>query len=227
LHSLGETKIQYLDAAFPSDKDVLGFQVAMCDVLSMRRRQAVRNLHRIVNRLALRKGAPGENLAQALTLEQFRNHEGLILIPADIMYCQDVWMAQRGDRARLLLKAPQPFWIDRKGSRQHLDRNLAAEAQVSCPIYLTHPTRADQSYELIGSNVASRRKAHEMSQIIAIRGGQARDLALMAKMKTITAGKNKSDQIDTRTIADLLRCNLLPACYVLSPQLRDLRRLLH
>ena len=39
-------------------------------------------------------------------------------------------------------------------------------------------------------------------------------------------GKNKSDQIDARTIADLLRCNLLPVCYVLSPQLRDLRRLL-
>ena len=47
-----------------------------------------------------------------------------------------------------------------------------------------------------------------------------------AKMKAIAAGKNKSDQIDARTIADLLRCNLLPACYVLSPQLRDLRRLL-
>src|SRR3984957_17049001 len=47
-----------------------------------------------------------------------------------------------------------------------------------------------------------------------------------AKMKAITAGKNKSDQIDARTIADLLRCNLLPACYVLPPQLRDLRRLL-
>src|ERR1700692_150185 len=43
-----------------------------------------------------------------------------------------------------------------------------------------------------------------------------------AKMK----GKNKSDQIDARMIADLLRCNLLPACYVLPPQLRDLRRLL-
>jgi len=29
-----------------------------------------------------------------------------------------------------------------------------------------------------------------------------------------------------RTIADLLRCNLLPKCYVLSPEMRDLRRLL-
>jgi transposase len=47
-----------------------------------------------------------------------------------------------------------------------------------------------------------------------------------AKMKAISAGKNKSDRIDARMIADLLRCNLLPACYVLSPHLRDLRRLL-
>lgn len=47
-----------------------------------------------------------------------------------------------------------------------------------------------------------------------------------AKMKAITAGKKKSDRLDARTITDLLRCNLLPACYVLSPEMRDLRRLL-
>jgi len=47
-----------------------------------------------------------------------------------------------------------------------------------------------------------------------------------AKMKAITAGKKKSDRLDARTIADLLRCNLLPACYVFSPEMRDLRRLL-
>jgi transposase len=47
-----------------------------------------------------------------------------------------------------------------------------------------------------------------------------------AKMKAITAGKKKSDTIDARTIADLLRCDLLPTCYVLSPEMRDLRRLL-
>jgi len=47
-----------------------------------------------------------------------------------------------------------------------------------------------------------------------------------ARMKAITAGKKKSDTIDARTIADLLRCDLLPVCYVLPPEMRDLRRLL-
>lgn len=47
-----------------------------------------------------------------------------------------------------------------------------------------------------------------------------------AKMKAISAGKKKSDRIDARTIADLLRCDLLPVCYVMPPEMRDLRRLL-
>jgi hypothetical protein len=36
-------------------------------------------------------------------------------------------------------------------------------------------------------------------------------------VKAITAGKDKSDRIDARMIADLLRCNLLPACYAFGP----------
>ena len=51
-------------------------------------------------------------------------------------------------------------------------------------------------------------------------------MAHPARMKAITAGKKKSDSIDARTIADLLRCDLLPVCYVISPEMRDLRRLM-
>ena len=47
-----------------------------------------------------------------------------------------------------------------------------------------------------------------------------------AKMKAITAGKKKSDTLDARTTADLVRCNLLPSCYVFPSDLRDLRRLM-
>ena len=52
------------------------------------------------------------------------------------------------------------------------------------------------------------------------------EMAHPAKMKAISSGKKKSDAIDARTIADLLRCNLLPACYVATPRIRELRRLL-
>jgi transposase len=45
-----------------------------------------------------------------------------------------------------------------------------------------------------------------------------------ARMKAICAGKKKSDKIDARTIADLLRCNMFPSCYVIAPELGALRR---
>lgn len=45
-----------------------------------------------------------------------------------------------------------------------------------------------------------------------------------ARMKAICAGKKKSDKIDARTIADLLRCNMFPTCYVIDPQVGALRR---
>lgn len=45
-----------------------------------------------------------------------------------------------------------------------------------------------------------------------------------AQMKAISAGKKKNDKIDARTIADLLRCNLFPECFVISPELGALRQ---
>src|SRR5436305_446966 len=45
-----------------------------------------------------------------------------------------------------------------------------------------------------------------------------------ARMKAITAGKKKSDKLDARTLADLLRANLFPVCYVMPPEREGLRR---
>jgi transposase len=45
-------------------------------------------------------------------------------------------------------------------------------------------------------------------------------------MKAITASKKKNDKIAARTIADLLRCNLLPECYMAPCAIRHLRRVL-
>lgn len=45
-----------------------------------------------------------------------------------------------------------------------------------------------------------------------------------AKLKAITAGKRKTDRLDARTLADLLRCELFPTCYVIPPEYELLRR---
>jgi transposase len=45
-------------------------------------------------------------------------------------------------------------------------------------------------------------------------------------LKAITAAKKKNDRADAEKIADLLRVNLLPECYMLSEEMRELRRIL-
>lgn len=44
------------------------------------------------------------------------------------------------------------------------------------------------------------------------------------RMKAISAGKKKSDRLDARMIANLLRSGLLPECYVMAPELAALRQ---
>jgi transposase len=46
------------------------------------------------------------------------------------------------------------------------------------------------------------------------------------RLRAITTAKKKSDGIDARTIAQLLRCGLLPTCYVADARIRELRRVL-
>jgi transposase len=45
-------------------------------------------------------------------------------------------------------------------------------------------------------------------------------------LKAITAAKKKNDRADAEKIADLLRVNLLPECYMASSDIRELRRIL-
>jgi len=44
------------------------------------------------------------------------------------------------------------------------------------------------------------------------------------RLKAITAAKRKTDCLDARMLADLLRCNLFPECYVMPVDYADLRR---
>ncbi len=45
-------------------------------------------------------------------------------------------------------------------------------------------------------------------------------------LRSICAGKKKSDKLDARKLSDLLRCNLFPEAYMAPEAIRDLRRVL-
>jgi transposase len=47
-----------------------------------------------------------------------------------------------------------------------------------------------------------------------------------AMLEAIFAAKKKGDIVDARKLADLLRCNLIPQCYMAPTEIRELRRVL-
>lgn len=49
-------------------------------------------------------------------------------------------------------------------------------------------------------------------------------MAQARRLEAIASAKKKNDHVDAAMLADLLRCNLVPECYVLPRELRDLRR---
>jgi len=55
---------------------------------------------------------------------------------------------------------------------------------------------------------------------------QALKVAHPPMLEAIAAAKKKNDKVDARMITDLLRCNLLPECYMAPVAIRDLRRML-
>lgn len=46
------------------------------------------------------------------------------------------------------------------------------------------------------------------------------------QLRLISGAKKKTDRLDARKLADLLRCNLFPECYMPAPEVRELRRVL-
>jgi transposase len=48
-------------------------------------------------------------------------------------------------------------------------------------------------------------------------------MAQSRRLEAIASAKKKNDHVDAAMLADLLRCNLVPECYVLPRELRDLR----
>ncbi len=76
LRQLRQAKIQDFDAPVFGDENVFGLQVAVDDPLLVRRRQPVRDLHSIFDRLTLGQRATVQRRAQAFALQKLGDQKG-------------------------------------------------------------------------------------------------------------------------------------------------------
>ena len=160
LRQLGEAEVEDLDAPVLRDEDVLGLQVAMDDALLVRRREAVGDLRRVVDRPALRETPAGERRAERLPLEKLLDDIGRAVVAPDVVDRGDVGVVEDPGRLGLLLEAAQAVRVLREGGGQDLDGDVAREARILRPIDLAHASGADLAEDLVGTELGSGGQGH-------------------------------------------------------------------
>ena len=149
--SFARPKSRILTPTVLRQEQVLGLEVAVDDPLLVGRGQAVGDLGPVLDGLLQREPAGAQPLAQRLALEQLRDHVGDAAFEADVEDREDVRVVEGARRPRLALEALEPVGVDRGRARQHLDRDVAAEAGVAGAIHLTHASCAEQTTDLVGA----------------------------------------------------------------------------
>ena len=121
--------------ALPNDHDIGRLQIAVKNAAFVRRLQRVGNLARQTHRLVR-----NDRTAQRFPVEIFENE----VVGSDIVDLANMWMVDRGNRARFALK------LARIVSNQPLDRDRAIQASIVRLVDLAHTSRADERLDLYG-----------------------------------------------------------------------------
>jgi hypothetical protein len=176
VHQFRDAEVQNLHAAIASEEQVLGLQIAMDDATVVRRREALRDLHGVVGRLALRHRAVPETLAQRLAFEQFRHDVQHGALAPDVVHDKEIRVVERAGGPGFRLEAADAIGITGSGCRQNLDRHIAAKPRVAGPVHLAHASGADQGRDFVGAQPCSRceRVPHAASSLCRIERRAAR-----------------------------------------------------
>jgi len=88
-------------------------------------REPLRDLDRVIDRLANRQGSRRKTRPQRLAFQKLRDDVGRTFVRPDVVNGGDVGMVQAARGLRLLLEPAQPIGVLRERSGKHLDRHLA------------------------------------------------------------------------------------------------------
>ena len=93
------------------DKNIFRFEIAVDNVLVMRRHQPLCDLDAVFVRLPNRNWPVHHSLAKGLPLQQFRDDIRRASVHADVVDCDNVGVVQRGGSPGFLLKTPQAVGV--------------------------------------------------------------------------------------------------------------------
>jgi hypothetical protein len=90
-----------------------------------------------------------------LAFEQLRDDVGATLVHANVVDVEDVGVVEGARGLDLPLEAAQPIRVCGDLLGQDLDRDLAIETGVTCPIDLPHASRSQRSEDFVRTETCS------------------------------------------------------------------------
>jgi hypothetical protein len=143
IHRLRQPEVEHLHCAVVAHLDVGGLQIAVDDVLLMRRFERVRDLLRDRQRLVDRDRAARDSRRQVVALDQFHDQGGEVWGLLEAVDRPDVRMVEGRERFGFTLKARKAIRIAGHRCRQHLDRRRPLQIAVDRAIDLAHSAFAE------------------------------------------------------------------------------------
>ena len=129
----------------------------MNDAFLMRRLQRLGDLLGVSERLFERKRAGGDLHVQAFTFDELHGED---VPPGDLLEgvdAGDARVIQRGERLRFSFEARYAILVLEEFLRQNFQRDIPCEARVRRPVHFSHPSGAERSEDLVGSEPGTRR----------------------------------------------------------------------
>ena len=111
MHELGESEVEHLHLSGRRQEDVGGFDVAMDDVLGVRRDQSVGDLDANIEHFVDIHRVTGDVLLEALAFEPLHDDEGMPVVVFDAVYRTDIGVVKQGCGPGFAAETLQGFGI--------------------------------------------------------------------------------------------------------------------
>ncbi len=145
----GDAEVRHLRLAVAVEQDVLRLDVTMDKPLLVGEGEPLRDLDRQLDGRRHRNGTAPDQLLQVLAVDVLEDDELTAVVLTAVDHRDDVRMRERCDGPRLVTETPDVLGVTGVLLVQDLQRDLAVEQPVVCPIDARHAAAADERLELV------------------------------------------------------------------------------
>ena len=156
----GEAEIENLQPRVAREEEVVGLDVAMDDALFVRRGQAGGRLPREVDRFRRRQRTLAEPRRERFALEELGDDVRAPVVRADVEHSDDIGVVEPADGLSFSGESPKTIFVRSEGGGEDLQRHVATEPGIARAIDFAHTAGADESHDLVRSDIKTRRERH-------------------------------------------------------------------